>query len=94
MKIINGRGILLAIADDVKICAPPSVLAEIVDKLPALAMSEAGLTTQATKNRAYVQPFARAMWIAYPDANPRNGDMDTLYPSMTSRTVDYPSLAI
>ena len=41
MKIINGRRILLAIADDVKICAPPSVLVEIVDKLPALAMSEA-----------------------------------------------------
>jgi len=30
MKILSGRGILLAIADDVKICAPPSVLAEIV----------------------------------------------------------------
>ncbi len=27
MKILNGRGVLLAIADDVKICAPPSVLA-------------------------------------------------------------------
>ena len=55
-KILNGRGILLAIADDVMICAPPSDLAEIVDRLPALAMSETGLTTQASKNRVYVQP--------------------------------------
>jgi hypothetical protein len=78
MTIINGRGILLAIADDVKICAPPSVLAEIVDKLHALAMSEAGLITQATKNRAYVQPSARATWITYLDANPRIGDTNTL----------------
>jgi hypothetical protein len=38
LKTIHGRGILLAIADDVKICAPPLVLAEINDKLPALAM--------------------------------------------------------
>ncbi len=41
MKILNGRGVLLAIADDVKICAPPSVLAEIVGRLSALAMYEA-----------------------------------------------------
>ena len=49
MKIINGRGILLAIADDVEICAPPSVLVEIAGKLPTLAMFEAGLTTQHPK---------------------------------------------
>ena len=60
MKILNGRGILLDIAYDVKICAPPYVLAEIVGKLPALAMSEAGLTTRTSKNRIYVQPSARA----------------------------------
>ncbi len=45
MKILNCRGILLAIADDVKTCAPPFVLAKIVDRLPALAMYEAGLIT-------------------------------------------------
>ena len=64
MKILNGPGILLAIADDVKICVPPFVLAEIVGKLPALAMFEAGLTTQASKNRVYDQPSARATWCA------------------------------
>ncbi len=67
MKIINGRGILLAITDDVKICAPPSVLTEVADKLPALVMSEARLTTQATKNRVYIQPCARVTWITYLD---------------------------
>jgi hypothetical protein len=72
MKILNGRGILLAIADDVKICVPPSVLTEIVGKLPALAMFEAGLTTKATKLRVYVMPSARAAWITYLDANTRN----------------------
>ncbi len=51
-KGVVGRGIPLAVADDVKICAPPSVLAKIVDMLPALAMS--ALTTQASKNRVYV----------------------------------------
>jgi hypothetical protein len=45
MKILDGSGILLIIADDVKICASPEVLAEIVAELPELAMSEAGLTT-------------------------------------------------
>jgi hypothetical protein len=78
MKIHNGRGILLAIAKDVKICAPPSVLAEIVGKLPALAMSEAGLTTQASKNKIYVQPYARATWCAYLEANPRCEDASVL----------------
>jgi hypothetical protein len=78
MKILNERGILIAIADDFKMCTPHSVLAEIVGKLPALAMSEAGLTSQATNNREYVQSIARAVWIAYLDANPRSEDTNTL----------------
>ena len=41
MKIIGYRGVLLFIADDVKITWPPSDLAEIVAQLPGLAMSEA-----------------------------------------------------
>ena len=70
IKILDGRGILLAIANDVKICSPPSTLAEIVGKLPALAMSEAGLTTQASKNIVYVQPSAKATWTTYLDSKP------------------------
>ena len=78
IKILYGRGILLAIADDVKICSPFSILAEIVGKLPALAMSEAGLTTQASKNIFYVRPSARATWMAYLDSNPRFVDTNVL----------------
>ncbi len=78
MKILNGRGILLAISDDVKICCPPSVLAEVVGELPALAMSEVGLTTQASKNRMYVPPFARAGWVAFMEANLRCEDPNFL----------------
>jgi hypothetical protein len=64
MKILNGRGILLAIANDVKICALPSLMADIEGKLPALAMCETGLTTHASKNKVYVQLSARATWCA------------------------------
>ena len=46
MKINGDRGVLFAIADDVRIAGPPFVLAEIVAQLrPALAMSETGLKT-------------------------------------------------
>ena len=41
MKIIDDRGTLFVLADDVNIAEPPAVLAEIVAKLPTLAMSEA-----------------------------------------------------
>ena len=78
MKILDGRGVLLAIAIDVKICASSSDLAKIVAKLPALAMSEVGLTTQAIKNRVFVQPSARDEWVAFLDANPRSENESTL----------------
>ncbi len=54
MTILRDRGVLFAIADDVKITGPPIVRAEIVAKVPTLSMSEAGLKTKATKNRVYV----------------------------------------
>jgi hypothetical protein len=58
-KILDGRGILLglSLADDCKILGPPEVVNESVEQLPTLAMSEADLTTQATKNRIYVQQY-------------------------------------
>ena len=78
MEILNGRGILLAIADDVKMCASPFLLTKIVGKLPAPAMSEAGLATQASKNRVYGQPSAKSAWIAYLDAKPRCEDSNVI----------------
>ena len=59
-KILDGRGILMGLADDCNILAPPEVLCEVVHQLPTLAMPEAGLTTRATKNKVYVQASARA----------------------------------
>jgi len=37
-------------------------------------MSEAGLTTQATQNKVYVQPSAREAWKSYLAKNPRSSD--------------------
>ena len=73
-KVMDGKGILLGLADDCNILGPPEVVAKVVGKLPELAMSEAGLQTQAMKNRIYVQPSARAGWIAYLEENPRSND--------------------
>jgi len=72
--ILNGRGILLGLADDYNILGPPDVVNEVVQQLPALAMSEIGLTTQATKNKMYVQHSARTAWLSYLEKNPRNLD--------------------
>jgi hypothetical protein len=74
MKILDDRGVLFGLADDVNIACPPEVLGEIVVKLPDLTMSECGLTTQAIKNMVYVQPSARTTWTSYLDENPRNPD--------------------
>jgi hypothetical protein len=43
--ILNGRGILLGLADDCNILGPLDVVNEVVQQLPALALSEDGLTT-------------------------------------------------
>jgi hypothetical protein len=57
---LDGRGILFAVADDVKLLGPPEVIAEIAEGFLALAWEEACLTTQTVKNRIYVQSFAQA----------------------------------
>ena len=51
-KILNGRGILLGLVDDCNILGPPEVLEEVVQQLPALAMLEAGLTSQGAKQKS------------------------------------------
>ncbi len=54
------------------------MIAEIGNKLFALAMLEAGLTTQTSKIRVYVQPSARVAWVASLEANPRYENEDIL----------------
>ena len=72
MNIIGDRGTLFALADDVNIVEPLAVHAEIVAQLPALAMSEAWLKTQASKNRDYVQSSTREAWTSYLNDNPHS----------------------
>jgi hypothetical protein len=72
LATLDGRGVLFAIVDDVKIAAPPSVIAEIVDTFSDIAWHEAGLTTQAIKNRIYVQPSAREGWALFLETAPRD----------------------
>ncbi len=54
LKALNGRGVVFAVADDVKILGPPEVIKEMAEGFPALAWQEAGLTTQTVKNRIYI----------------------------------------
>jgi hypothetical protein len=55
LGLLNGRGVLFAIADDLKILAPPTVIRELDESFPTIAWKEAGLTTQTIKNNIFVQ---------------------------------------
>jgi hypothetical protein len=72
LATLNGRGVLFAIVDDVKIAAPLAVIAEIVDTFSEVAWHEAGLTTQVIKNKIYVPSSARAGWTEFLDSTPRD----------------------
>jgi hypothetical protein len=74
LAVLDGRGVLFAIADDVKISAPPAVTGEVVEVFADIAWTEAGLKTQVQKNRIYVQQSAQAEWAQYLDSTPRSVD--------------------
>ena len=76
-KILDVREILLGLADDYSILGPLEILDEVVQQQPTIAMSEEGLTSQATKSKIYVQPFARAACTAYFEECPRSSDPST-----------------
>ncbi len=76
LRILDGRGVLFAVADDVKLLGPPEIIAEMAEGFPALAWEEAGLTTQKVKNRVYVEPSAQASWIRFLDDTPRNAQSE------------------
>ena len=46
LELLEGRGVLFAITNDVKILAPPAVIGEIVEVFAEVAWQEARLTTQ------------------------------------------------
>ena len=72
LATLNGRGVLFAIVDDVKIAAPLAYIAEIVDTFSIFSWQEAGLTTHVVKNMIYVHPSDRARWVQFLDTTPRD----------------------
>ncbi len=72
LRMLDGRGALFAVADDVKILGPPEVIAEMAEGFPALAWEEAGLTTQTVKNMIFVKSSAQANWRHFLECTPRN----------------------
>ena len=77
LRILDGRGVLLAVADDVKLLGLPEVIAAEMSKgFPALALEEAGLTTHTVKNRMYVQSSAQANWCRFLDLTPSNAQSE------------------
>ena len=62
LATLDGRGVLFAVSDDLRIQAPPEVIGEIVEAFPKVAWEEAGLTTHTKKTRIFVQPSARNGW--------------------------------
>ena len=45
LQVLDGRGVLFAVAYDVKILGPPEAIKELAEGFPTLAWEEAGLTT-------------------------------------------------
>ncbi len=72
LATLIGRWVLFAIADNIKIAAQPTIIAEIVETFAEMAWQVAGLTTQVAKNMIYVQPSARAGWNHFLDTTPRD----------------------
>ncbi len=72
LQLLRGRGILFAVADDVKILGSPEVITEVAEGFPALTWEEAGLSTRTVKNRFYVKHAAKAIWCRFLDSSPKN----------------------
>jgi hypothetical protein len=60
LVLLNKRGVLFAIADDVKILAPPAMIRELAYSFPTIAWEEASLIKQTFKNRIFVKQSSRA----------------------------------
>jgi hypothetical protein len=62
LATLDGRGVIFAVADDMRVVGPPEVIGEIVKAFLKVVWEEAGLTTQTTKTMIFVQPSARNGW--------------------------------
>jgi hypothetical protein len=72
LATLNGRGVLFAVADDLRVLGSPEVIGEVVEAFPKVVWEEAGLTTQTTKNMIFVQPSARNGWRRFLESTPRD----------------------
>jgi hypothetical protein len=69
---LDGRGVLFAVVDDLRVLGPPEVIGEIVEAFPKVAWEEAGLTTQTEKNKIFVHPSARNGWRRFLESTSRD----------------------
>jgi hypothetical protein len=76
LRIQDGRGVLFAVADDVKLVGPQKITANMAEVFPTLAWEEADLTTKMVKSRIYV----KSSWISH------HGMRNRTSRNMTSRT--------
>ena len=72
LHVLDGRGVLFAVADDVKIPGPSELIKEMAKGFPTMTWEEADLTTQTVKNRIFLQSSAQANWSHFIAMTPRN----------------------
>ncbi len=71
LKVLNNRNFLFAVANDVRIVAHQTVIAEIVDAFASVACNQGDLSTQVVKNKIYVQPSACEGCTQFLESAPR-----------------------
>ena len=75
LTTLDGRGVLFAVSDDLRVVGPPEIIGEIVEAFPKVAWEEVGLTTQTARNMIFVQPSARSGWRLFLESTPRNSSL-------------------
>jgi hypothetical protein len=59
LHVLDGRGVLFAVADDVKILGPPEVIKEMARDFPTLEWEEVGLTTKRSRTVSSSSPLLK-----------------------------------
>jgi len=75
LATLDGRGVLFAVADDLRVLGPPEVIGEIVEAFPKVAWEEARLTSQTAKSMIFVKPSARNGWRRFLESTPRDSSL-------------------
>ena len=72
LALLDNRGVLFAVADDLRVMGSPEVIGKIVEAFPKVVGEKAGLATQPAKNKIFVQPSARDGWRMFLESTPRD----------------------